>query len=147
MDYIGWQDRPAADGRQRLGQGLSERCQRALGFSEAAWWAGRLARAWWRSATTYAWAHAPIQAPHNGRPHLDAATFGELIINATPVAVSLDALAQARAANLAGKVLLDVANPIDPGASQGHVALSVANTEGLAEQIQHAFPRSVSSRD
>ncbi len=69
-----------------------------------------------------------------------AATFGELIINATPGAVSLDALAQAGAANLAGKVLLDVANPIDPAASEGQVALSVANTDSLAEQIQHAYP-------
>ena len=69
-----------------------------------------------------------------------AATFGQLIINATPGAVSLDALAQAGAANLAGKVLLDVANPIDSAAGQGHVALSVANTDSLAEQIQRAYP-------
>jgi predicted dinucleotide-binding enzyme len=68
-----------------------------------------------------------------------AATFGELIINATPGAVSLQALGQAGAANLAGKVLLDVANPIDPS-SNGQMALSVANTDSLAEQIQRAYP-------
>ena len=42
--------------------------------------------------------------------------------------------------NLAGKVLLDVSNPLD--ASQGFPPpLFVSNTDSLAERIQRAFPR------
>jgi predicted dinucleotide-binding enzyme len=43
----------------------------------------------------------------------DAAEFGELVINATAGGASLDALEAAGAQNLAGKVLMDVANPLD----------------------------------
>jgi len=69
----------------------------------------------------------------------DAAAFGELLINATAGAASLAALHAADAANLAGKVLLDVANPLD--FSQGFPpALTVCNTDSLGEQIQRAFP-------
>jgi len=52
---------------------------------------------------------------------------------------SLEALAAAGADALAGKVLLDVANPLDhsPGASG---VLTVCNTDSLGEQIQRAFP-------
>lgn len=69
-----------------------------------------------------------------------AASFGELIINATPGAVSLQALVQAGAKNVAGKVLIDVANPMAPVSDHGQVALSVANTDSLAEQIQRDHP-------
>src|SRR3954454_22889445 len=69
----------------------------------------------------------------------DAAEFGELVINATAGTASLDALAAAGAANLSGKVLIDVANPLD--ASQGFPpTLSVSNTDSLAEQIQREYP-------
>jgi 8-hydroxy-5-deazaflavin:NADPH oxidoreductase len=70
----------------------------------------------------------------------DAAAFGELIVNATAGAVSLAALRQAGEANLAGKTLLDIANPIDGSPGDGPVTLAVANTDSLAEQIQRAFP-------
>jgi 8-hydroxy-5-deazaflavin:NADPH oxidoreductase len=70
----------------------------------------------------------------------DAAAFGELIVNATAGAVSLAALQQAGKANLAGKTLLDIANPIDSSRGDGPVTLTVANTDSLAEQIQRAFP-------
>src|SRR5690349_21372223 len=46
----------------------------------------------------------------------DAAAESELVINATPGSVSLDVLAAASTRNLAGKVLLDVANPLDHSA-------------------------------
>jgi 8-hydroxy-5-deazaflavin:NADPH oxidoreductase len=69
----------------------------------------------------------------------DAAGFGELVINATAGAASLAALEAAGAANLAGKVLVDLANPLD--GSQGMPPiLSVCNTDSLGEQIQRAFP-------
>lgn len=68
-----------------------------------------------------------------------AAAFGELVVNATAGARSLDALAQAGEANLADKVLLDVSNPINT--TGGPVTLTVANTDSLAEQIQRAIPQ------
>src|SRR5438105_1201796 len=43
----------------------------------------------------------------------EAAGFGELVVNATAGSASLDALVSAQAENLTGKVLLDVANPLD----------------------------------
>jgi 8-hydroxy-5-deazaflavin:NADPH oxidoreductase len=72
-------------------------------------------------------------------PFAEAAVSGELVVNATGGGGSLDALAQAGAENLAGKVLLDVSNPLD--FSQGFPpTLSVKDTDSLAEQIQRAFP-------
>ncbi|MEP6696240.1 MAG: NAD(P)-binding domain-containing protein [Pseudonocardiales bacterium] len=69
----------------------------------------------------------------------DAAAFGQVIVNATTGAASLEALAAAGADNLAGKTLIDVANPLD--FSQGMPpTLSVCNDDSLAEQIQRAFP-------
>src|SRR5687767_426874 len=68
----------------------------------------------------------------------DAAGFGEVVINATSGAHTLDALGQAGAEALSGKVLIDVSNPLAPGPDG--MALSVANTDSLAEQIQRAFP-------
>ena len=43
----------------------------------------------------------------------DAAAHGELVFNCTSGAASLDALTAAGADNLDGKVLIDVANPLD----------------------------------
>jgi 8-hydroxy-5-deazaflavin:NADPH oxidoreductase len=69
----------------------------------------------------------------------NAAEHAELVVNATSGAVSLAALELAGAGNLAGKVLLDVANPLD--FSRGMPpSLTVANTDSLAEQIQRAHP-------
>ena len=69
----------------------------------------------------------------------DAAGFGEVVFNCTVGLGSLDALAAAGEANLAGKVLIDVANPLD--FSQGMPpSLSVCNTDSLGERIQRAFP-------
>ena len=69
----------------------------------------------------------------------DAASHGEIVINATHGGGSLDALAMAGAANLDGKILIDVANPLD--FSRGMPpSLTVCNTDSLGEQIQRAFP-------
>jgi 8-hydroxy-5-deazaflavin:NADPH oxidoreductase len=69
----------------------------------------------------------------------EAAGFGELVVNATAGAASLDALAAAEAENLAGKILLDVSNPLDFSAGMPPT-LTICNTESLAERIQQAFP-------
>lgn len=69
----------------------------------------------------------------------DAARFGEILVNATAGMASLDALAAAGAENLRGKVLIDIANPLD--FSNGMPpTLSVLNTDSLGEQIQRAYP-------
>ena len=70
---------------------------------------------------------------------MDAAEFGEVVFNCTAGAVSLEALKLAGAKNLIGKVLVDVANPLD--FSKGMPpTLTVCNTDSLGEQIQRAFP-------
>ena len=69
----------------------------------------------------------------------DAAAFGEIVINATSGGASIDALRAAGAENLADKVLVDIANPLDASAGFPPV-LSVCNTDSLGEQIQRAFP-------
>jgi hypothetical protein len=69
----------------------------------------------------------------------EAAAHGEVVVNATSGLVSLEALRMAGAANLNGKVLIDIANELD--FSQGMPPRSLANDElGLAEKIQNAFP-------
>ena len=69
----------------------------------------------------------------------DAAGFGEVVFNCTAGVASLDALKAAGDTNLAGKLLIDVANPLD--FSHGMPpSLSVCNTDSLGERIQRAFP-------
>ena len=69
----------------------------------------------------------------------DAAETGEALFNCTAGTASLAALESAGAEHLSGKVLIDVANPLD--FSEGPPpTLSVCNDDSLAEQIQRAFP-------
>lgn len=85
-----------------------------------------------------AWADA-----HGSQAHLatfaDAAARGEMVFNCTGGMVSLQALTAAGAENLSGKILLDLANPLD--FSNG-MPPSVRTFEGrsLAETLQAAFP-------
>ena len=69
----------------------------------------------------------------------DAASGADLVVNATPGQVSLDALREVGAASLGGAVLLDISNPLD--FSQGFPpTMFVKDTDSLGEQIQAAFP-------
>ncbi len=69
----------------------------------------------------------------------DAAAFGEVVINATSGGASLMALQMAGHDHLKGKILIDVANPLD--FSEGTPpTLLVCNTDSLGEQIQRALP-------
>jgi len=69
----------------------------------------------------------------------DAASFGELVFNCTAGGASIGALHAAGVENLAGKVLVDVANTLD--FSQGRPpSLLITTKESLGEQIQEAFP-------
>jgi hypothetical protein len=94
-----------------------------------------------RSATNEkatAWAKAQGARASHGT-FTDAATFGEVVMNCTAGTGSLDAVKAAGAANFRGKILIDVANPLD--FSKGMPpALTVCNTDSLAEQIQRALP-------
>jgi 8-hydroxy-5-deazaflavin:NADPH oxidoreductase len=68
----------------------------------------------------------------------DAATDADLVVNATSGAGSVDALSTIDAAQLDGRVLVDIANPLawdDTGAS-----LFMSGTDSLAETIQRRFP-------
>jgi 8-hydroxy-5-deazaflavin:NADPH oxidoreductase len=71
----------------------------------------------------------------------DAAAFGDLLINASGGAVSLDVLAQAKAGSVGNKVLIDVANNLDFSKGMPPMSRSTdAAGAGLAEQIQAKFP-------
>jgi 8-hydroxy-5-deazaflavin:NADPH oxidoreductase len=68
----------------------------------------------------------------------DVAAFGELLFNCCGGLVSVEAIGTARPEDLAGKTLVDVANPLD--LSSGSSAVLVSPTDSLGEQIQRAFP-------
>jgi predicted dinucleotide-binding enzyme len=69
----------------------------------------------------------------------DAAAAADVLFNCTSGTGSVKALEAAGAGNMVGKVLIDVANPLD--FSKGMPpSLSISNTDSLAEAIQRAFP-------
>lgn len=71
----------------------------------------------------------------------EAAAFGELVVNATNGSNSLTALILAGTKNLAGKVLIDIANPLDFSNGMPPSLLpGLNNTNSLAEEIQRTFP-------
>jgi 8-hydroxy-5-deazaflavin:NADPH oxidoreductase len=74
----------------------------------------------------------------------EAAAHGELNFNVTYGDASIDALSLAGAENLKGKVLVDVANPLD--FSRGMPPALLAKYSGftsLGEEIQKAFPEAL----
>ena len=78
-------------------------------------------------------------ASDDARTFADAATHGEVVVNATGGIVSIDALTMAGADNLAGKPLLDLSNALDhSGGFPPEVRTTQA--ESNAERIQAAFP-------
>ena len=70
----------------------------------------------------------------------EAAAAAELVVNATSGPGALPALESAGADNLAGKVVIDISNPLDFSAGFPPT-LFVKDTDSLAEQIQRAFPQ------
>lgn len=69
----------------------------------------------------------------------DAASFGEIIFNCTSGVASIQALKIAGADNLKGKILVDIANPLDFSMGMPP-SLLLCNTNSLAEEIQKEFP-------
>lgn len=69
----------------------------------------------------------------------DAARFANVLINCTSGAASIDVLRSCDAADLVGKILIDIANPLD--FSNGMPpSLFICNTDSLGERIQATFP-------
>jgi 8-hydroxy-5-deazaflavin:NADPH oxidoreductase len=84
------------------------------------------------------WAQAKGANASQGA-YAQAARFGEILFNCTQGTASVEALQSAGADNLKGKILIDVANPLDfsHGAPP---TLSICNTDSLGELIQRTFP-------
>jgi predicted dinucleotide-binding enzyme len=71
--------------------------------------------------------------------YADAAAYGEIIFNCTSGTGSIEALKMAGEKNMNGKIIVDVANPLD--FSKGMPpSLSILNTNSLGEEIQKTFP-------
>jgi predicted dinucleotide-binding enzyme len=69
----------------------------------------------------------------------DAVVGAEVVVNATAGTTSVEAFEAAGGnAALAGKVVLDVSNPIDW--STGELVLTVVNTDSVGERLQRALP-------
>ena len=68
----------------------------------------------------------------------DAAKNGELVINALSGQAALKVLKSLRP-ELAGRLLIDISNPLD--FSTGELRLTVSNDNSLGEQIQKALPK------
>ena len=72
-------------------------------------------------------------------PFPDAAAHGELVFNCTAGGASLEVVRAAGSENLAGKILVDVSNPLD--FSQGTPPrLAVCNDDSVGEQLQRELP-------
>jgi 8-hydroxy-5-deazaflavin:NADPH oxidoreductase len=68
----------------------------------------------------------------------DAATFGEIVFICLKGAVFLDVAKTLNATALAGKVVVDVSNPLE--FSGGVMSLSICNTNSLGEEVQTVLP-------
>ncbi len=88
--------------------------------------------------TAVAWAEQAGPLASEGS-FADAVAFGDMAFNATAGAHSLEALELAGAEQLAGKLLVDVSNPLDMSRGMPPT-LTVCNDDSLAEQLQRAFP-------
>ncbi len=71
----------------------------------------------------------------------EAASRGEVVINATPGAISIDALRLAGASHLVGKVLVDVSNELDSSRGMPPLSLASDSEQGsVGMRIQRTFP-------
>ena len=70
----------------------------------------------------------------------EAASFGDIIFNCTAGVGSIAALKMAGEQNLNGKIIVDLANPLD--FSKGMPpTLAICNQNSLGEEIQNTFPQ------
>jgi predicted dinucleotide-binding enzyme len=89
------------------------------------------------NAAAVTWA-GEVGGPATEGTFADAAGFGEVVFNATAGSHAVAVLEAAGAEQLAGKLLIDVSNPLD--FSTGTLTLSVCNDDSVGESLQRAFP-------
>lgn len=89
----------------------------------------------------------PFSEWHNANKNIklgtfaEAAVFGEIVLNVTQGGNSINALKAAGANNLSGKILIDIANPLDFSKGMPPSLIpELSNTNSLGEEIQKAFP-------
>ena len=71
----------------------------------------------------------------------EAAKFGEIVFNCTKGENALDVVQLAGEANLAGKILIDISNPLDFSKGMPPTLLpGLTNTNSLGEEIQKLLP-------
>jgi 8-hydroxy-5-deazaflavin:NADPH oxidoreductase len=71
----------------------------------------------------------------------EAAAFGEIVFNCTKGVYGIEALTLAGKENLAGKIIVDISNPLD--FSKGMPpTLTISNDNSLGEEIQKLLPNS-----
>jgi len=70
----------------------------------------------------------------------DAARFGEIVFNCLSGAGTLEGLKAAGEANLSGKIIIDISNPLDFSRGMPPANFTAA-FDSLGEQVQRAFPK------
>lgn len=96
--------------------------------------------------TPDSWGNPAIGSWVAANPQIKLVTYAEaaafsagIIVHAMNGHAAVESLRQAGEANLAGKILIDISNPLD--FSNGFPpSLFMSNTDSLGEQIQAAFP-------
>lgn len=99
------------------------------------------------STTKDGYGNPPFSEWHNANKNIklgtfaEAAAFGEIVLNVTQGGNSINALKAAGTNNLNGKILIDIANPLDFSKGMPPSLLpELSNTHSLGEEIQKTFP-------
>ena len=88
---------------------------------------------------TKLWREQAGERAHTGT-YDDAAKYGEIILNCTQGNISLDVIRALNRNDLAGKLLIDVANPLD-FSQGGPPTLTIVNNDSLGESLQRELPQ------
>lgn len=97
-----------------------------------------------QARTDAGWGAEPLSTWLEANPSVELATFhdamaaSDILINATSGSVSVDVLALGDPADLDGKILIDIGNPLD--FSGGDLDLTVGITDSLGETLQRTYP-------
>jgi predicted dinucleotide-binding enzyme len=97
-----------------------------------------------QARTDAGWGAEPLSTWLEANPSVELATFhdamaaSDILINATSGSVSVDVLALGDPADLDGKILIDIGNPLD--FSSGDLDLTVGITDSLGETLQRTYP-------
>jgi 8-hydroxy-5-deazaflavin:NADPH oxidoreductase len=97
-----------------------------------------------QARTDAGWGAEPLSTWLEANPSVELATFhdamaaSDILINATSGSVSVNVLALGDPADLDGKILIDIGNPLD--FSSGDLDLTVGITDSLGETLQRTYP-------